>query len=286
MNILEAYFEMYRVRVFEQNLLDLFSLGKLSGTTHTYSGQEAVGYSVISNLKENDFVFSNHRCHGHFLFKEKDPKGLLNEILGNEGGICQGYGGSQHLHKNNFYSSGIQGGYASICTGIALNQKININSTDITCCFLGDGTFGEGALYESLNLSSLLSVPIIFVVENNQYAQTTPIKKNLSGDIAARFSSFNIKNKEFFSNNIFEFYDDVKEIIFNTRNTRQPYAMIFNTYRFNAHSKGDDFRLESEIESKKKMEDPLLFLEEKINKSDLLSIKKEVNSEIQNIYKF
>lgn len=282
MRIKEAFHEMYRVRFFEEKLLELFSLGKISGTTHTYSGQEAVGYSVINNLDKEDIVFSNHRCHGHFLFKEKDPAGLLNEILGNKDGVCEGFGGSQHLHKNNFFSSGIQGGYASICAGMAFDQKIKKNN-NITCCFIGDGTFGEGSLYECLNFSSLLSVPILFVVENNNYAQTTNIKDNLSGKISKRFEAFEINYKEFFSNNIFEIYDQVRDIIAHQKKKNIPYALIFNTYRFNAHSKGDDFRDKDEISNYKEKYDPLSFLEKEISSNEIISIKKKVKEEINQI---
>ncbi len=101
----KLYEKMYLIRRFESRLLELFSRGKLFGTTHTYVGQEAVAVSVISHLRNTDIVFSSHRCHGHYLAKEDDPEGLLAEIMGREGGICAGRGGSQHLCRNNFFSN-------------------------------------------------------------------------------------------------------------------------------------------------------------------------------------
>ena len=137
------YSTMYLIRKFENRLLELFSEGKLFGTTHTYVGQEAIAVSVIFNLESSDIVFSNHRCHGHYLAKENDPEGLLAEIMGREGGVCGGRGGSQHLHKNNFYSNGIQGGYLPNALGMAFAEKYK-KTGNIVVAFIGDGTLGEG----------------------------------------------------------------------------------------------------------------------------------------------
>lgn len=117
------YFKMLLIRNFENRLLELFSDGKLSGTTHTYVGQEAIAVSVIDNLMPNDVIFSNHRCHGHYLAYENDPGGLFAEIMGKSTGVCGGRGGSQHLHKRNFYSNGIQGSYLPIVVGMAMAEK-------------------------------------------------------------------------------------------------------------------------------------------------------------------
>jgi len=119
------YKKMVLIRKFEELLLNLFSKGKLFGTTHTYVGQEAIAVSVMENLSEFDIVFSSHRCHGHFLAKEDDPEGLLAEIMGRKNGICGGRGGSQHLQKNNFFSNGIQGGIVANSLGMAFAEKYN-----------------------------------------------------------------------------------------------------------------------------------------------------------------
>lgn len=270
-NIYNIYKKIYFVRIFEEKLLDLFSQGKISGTTHTYSGQEAIGYSVISNLYKDDFVFSSHRCHGHFIFKENEPEELLAEIMGKQNKICNGRGGSQHINLNNFYSSGVQGGYLSISAGIAFDLKSN-SSKNIIVAFIGDGTFGEGSIYESLNIISLFQLPILIVVENNNYAQSTHISNNLSGSISDRIKSFGIKTNNTKSNDVLEIHDLYKTIINEIRTTRKPQAIVANTNRFNAHSKGDDDRTEKELNEIKQY-DPLVYLENKLKKNEINEIQ-------------
>ena len=210
---------MYLIRMFETRLLELFSEGKIFGTTHTYVGQEAIAVSVISNLTDSDIVFSNHRCHGHFLAKENDPRSLLAEIMGKNEGACGGRGGSQHICKNNFFSNGTQGSIMPNALGAAFAEKYN-NTGNIVVAFIGDGTLGEGAVYETLNMASLWRVPLLVIVENNRYAQTTPIEQNLAGSIVDRAHSFDIKADEIESNNVGELYPRFKNII-NQRICRQ-----------------------------------------------------------------
>jgi len=281
MNISKLYEKMFLIRTFETRLLELFKEGKLFGTVHTYSGQEAIAVSVMDNLNKNDIVFSNHRCHGHYLAKEDDPKGLLAEIMGKEGGICAGRGGSQHICKNNFYSNGIQGGFLPNALGMAFAEKYN-KTGNIVVAFIGDGTLGEGIVYETLNLASLWQVPLLIVIENNCYAQSTHIKNNLAGSIFDRIKAFEIRFDEFASNDINELHPQFKKIIDNIRTYKCPYISIIHTYRLNAHSKGDDFRDKKEIEYWK-TKDPLKYIkietseiEQKVIKR-LKEIEKEVN---------
>ena len=131
------YEKIVLIRKFENRVLELFSEGKLFGTTHTYVGQEAIAVSAIENLKSSDIVFSSHRCHGHYLAKEDDPLGLLGEMMGKEIGVCAGRGGSQHLYRNNFFSNGIQGGYLSNALGAAFAEKYT-HSNNIVIAFIGD----------------------------------------------------------------------------------------------------------------------------------------------------
>jgi len=256
------YEKMFLIRSFETLLLELFSSGKLFGTTHTYVGQEANAVSVISNLEENDVVFSNHRCHGHFLAKENDPDSLLAEIMGRENGVCAGRGGSQHLCRNNFFSNGIQGGYLPNALGMAFSEKYNMTG-NIVVAFIGDGTLGEGTVYETLNLASLWSVPLLIVVENNRYAQTTPIEHNLAGSIIDRAKAFDISAGEIESNDVSALYPRFSKIIEKVRTFMVPHVEIIHTYRLNAHSKGDDFRDREEIAYWRK-KDPLLYAEKMI----------------------
>ena len=190
------YERMFFIRRFEETLLDLFSLGKLVGTTHTYIGQEANAIGVIDHLDPDvDTVFSNHRCHGHYLAFTDDAFGLLCEVMGKAPGVCGGKGGSQHLCKGNFYSNGVLGSIVPVATGIALAEKRK-GTGAVSTVFLGDGTLGEGVTYESLNIASLWQLPVLFVVENNHYAQSTPVELELAGSIAARGAAFGIETDE------------------------------------------------------------------------------------------
>ncbi len=173
------------------------------GTTHTYLGQEADAVGVLQLLQEDDIVFSNHRCHGHFLAYGGDPRALFAELMGKATGVCGGRGGSQHLHWRNFYSNGVQGGIAPVAAGMALAEKLK-GSGAVTVAFLGDGTLGEGVVYETLNMASLWGAPILFVVENNHIAQTTPIEQALAGSILARFQAFDIPAWELQSSDVVE----------------------------------------------------------------------------------
>ena len=268
---------MYLIRRFETRLLELFSQGKLFGTTHTYVGQEAIAVSLTSNLKNSDIVFSNHRCHGHYLAKEDDPEGLLAEIMGRVGGVCSGRGGSQHLCKNNFFSNGIQGGFLPNALGMSFAEKYN-NTNNIVVAFIGDGTFGEGTVYETLNLASLWQVPLLIIVENNQIAQTTPIKDNLAGSIIDRAKAFNIDANEIESNDVSVLYPRFKDLVKKVRLKSKPHVEIIHTYRINAHSKGDDFRNKDEINSWKK-KDPLIYVQPFIE-NELKEIEKRVDERL------
>ena len=158
-NYEKIYEKMLLIRKFEEMLLELFSKGELFGTTHTYVGQEAIAISLVENIKPDDIVFSNHRCHGHFLAKEDDPEGLLAEIMV-EKKVSVEVEEESTFTKNNFYSNGIQGGIVANSLGMAFAEKYN-NTNNIVITFIGDGTWGEGIVYESLNMASLLNVPLL-----------------------------------------------------------------------------------------------------------------------------
>ena len=275
------YKKMVLIRKFEELLLDLFSKGKLFGTTHTYVGQEAIAVSVMAHLNEADVVFSSHRCHGHFLAKEDDPEGLLAEIMGRKNGVCGGRGGSQHLHKNNFYSNGIQGGTVANALGMAFAEKYN-QTGNIVVVFMGDGTWGEGISYEAMNMAAIWSVPLLVVVENNRYAQSTPVELNLAGSIIQRVQAFDIEADEVESNDVAVLYPKFEEAVRFVREKQKPFVQIVNTYRLNAHSKGDDDRSKDEVKKWWKKE-PLQYLETKISKEDIKQTKLSVEKRLQEI---
>lgn len=247
---------MYLIRRFEESLLELFSAGKISGTTHTYIGQEANAVGVIDHLERTrDVIVSNHRCHGHYLAFTDDTVGLLCEVMGKQDGACGGKGGSQHICSGNFYSNGVLGSTMPVATGMALAERQR-QSGAVTVAFLGDGTLGQGVVYESLNIASLWQLPILFVVENNFYAQSTPSHLALAGRIADRGSAFGIETAELSTTDVVEINAAAGEIVRKVRDHRRPFFLVLDTYRFSPHSKGDDVRDVTEIEAARQR-DPL-----------------------------
>ena len=242
----ELYRRMLLIRRFEERVLELFSQGKLSGTTHTYIGQEAGAAGVLSHLGEEDTVFSNHRCHGHYLVKTNDPAGLLSEMMGKASGACGGLGGSQHLCRRKFYSNGILGSYLPIAAGVALAEKLRASRHIVVVC-MGDGTLGEGVVYETFNMASLYGLPLLLLIENNHIAQTTPIALHLAGSIAARPRAFGIQATEIDAVDVGLVHARAGAIIAEIRATSRPHALILDTNRFAPHSKGDDTRSPQEL---------------------------------------
>jgi 2-oxoisovalerate dehydrogenase E1 component len=257
--------DLLRIRNVEQAFLDLFSQGKLNGTVHTCIGQELSALAFAGQLKKSDFVFSNHRCHGHFIAYTKEWKALILELMGKKGGVCSGVGSSQHLHMYNFFSNGIQGGIMPLAAGFALGNKLK-KSGDVGVVFIGDGTLGEGVVYETLNFISKKKIPLLVVCENNGYAQSTPINYNLAGSIELRAKAFGIEFRESdtFGDHI-SIIGEAKDSIEYVRATGKPVFHLVNTYRLRAHSKGDDDRSKDEIEE--------------YEKKDLLSILKNSDRE-------
>lgn len=281
---IKFYKEILLIRRFEELILNLFSKGKLSGTTHAYIGQEANAVGVISNLSEKDTIFTNHRCHGHYLAYTGDVKGILCELTGKKNGICSGIGGSQHICANNFFSNGVQGSFMPIVTGMAYSEKLK-GEDNVVVAFIGDGTLGEGTVYESFNLMSLLEVPLLVVIENNRYAQTTHISKNLAGSIKKRPESFGIKTTQIESFDVFEIGEVSGKIIKEIREIKQPQVLIIDTYRFSAHSKGDDFREQEEIK-KYKQQDPLLIAGNDLDIETRNVLEKEVTAILEDALDF
>lgn len=270
----EYYKKMRLIRSFEEMLLDLFSKNEISGTTHTCIGQETVAVAAMDNLLSEDIVFSNHRCHGHFLAYGGPVEELLAEIMSREGGVCGGRGGSQHLHFKHFFSNGIQGGIVPNATGMAWAEKIK-GTDNIAMVFLGDGTLGQGIVYESMNMASLYSIPVLYVIENNQYAMTTKVVEGVSGDIIRRPEAFGIRTYHSGSVDIEVLSALFKEAQQYVRNKKAPACIVVETYRLAAHSKGDDTREPEEIE-KYKQKDPLRLLRNQLLPERVESLEREI----------
>jgi TPP-dependent pyruvate/acetoin dehydrogenase alpha subunit len=277
--VVDLYRSLYRIRRFEETVLENFSKGVFFGTTHVYSGQEANAVGVLFHLKPGDVVFSNHRCHGHFLVYGGDMRALFAELMGKATGVCGGRGGSQHIQWKNFYSNGIQGGIVPVATGMAFAEKYK-QSRAIVVAFLGDGTLGEGVVYESINMASLWSLPILYVVENNHIAQTTPIQLALAGSIVSRFEAFGIPSHELDTSDVMEILPVAEKLLQEVRTQNAPQALILNTCRFAPHSKGDDTRDAQELACLYRERDPIAIHASRLESSVRWSIESEVDTEI------
>lgn len=244
------------IRCAEQVLLDKYKSRDFGGTVHTCIGQE-LGTAIMAAITRDyePMVFSNHRGHGHFIAHTGNIDGLFSEFLGVEGAACGGIGGSQHLYGENFLSNGIQGQTSPVSVGYALSRP--------TILYLGDGTFGEGTLYEALNLASTNQAKIAFVVEDNSISQSTPSTSVIAGSIHDKFTAFGIeaitldffKDDESFAKSLI----NIQETVFT-----KPLGIILKLPRLYSHSKGDDTRNADKIQ-KLWANDPLSKLATKLD---------------------
>jgi pyruvate dehydrogenase E1 component alpha subunit len=235
------------IRHFEEGLLELFGQGKLNGTTHTCLGQEYIPVSLRSLLGAGDFVFSNHRGHGHYLARFADPEGLLAEIMGREGAVCHGVGGSQHIFREGYLSTGVQGQSMAVAVGVAMHLR-RLAEPRLAAVFIGDGTWGEGAVYEALNMAQLWRLPLLVVVEHNGIAQSTPTHRQLAGTIAARAAAFGVRYDRVDDIDLELIRDQLASLVDAVRREHRPLVVEFDTVRVGPHSKGDDTRDADTIE--------------------------------------
>jgi len=233
---------MVMIRHFEESLDELFTKGEIFGTFHRCIGQEATALAVTSWLDcAHDYVVSNHRNHGHYLSFTQDFKGLLAELKGSDDGVTGGIGGSQVIVGQHFLSNGILGSTVPLATGIALALKRE-SAAAMVACFIGDGAMGEGAVYEALNMAALWSLPILFVVEQNQIAQSTELKTITAGTLEDRLSAFTIPTSTISSTDVSTLISFMEPEIKQIRAGGGPRAVVVEAPRLGAHSKGDDDR--------------------------------------------
>ena len=231
-----------QVRYFEERLLEEYKKGQIHGTVHTCIGQE-VFPCILSEYTKDYHWFSNHRGHGHYLAKTRDFKGLAAEILLKEGAVAGGIGGSQHLKNENFMSNGIQGGQTGIAVGYSSQVQNSLNYKSVM--FLGDGTLGAGHIYEAFNLGLLHDSKIIYVLEDNKIAQSTPTEKTFFGDIYKIVSGYGMSYFKCNSDNI----DSMISAINSAIQESKPCFIHLETKRLSSHSKGDDNRDDKFIET-------------------------------------
>jgi 2-oxoisovalerate dehydrogenase E1 component len=224
------------IRAFEKVILENFGTGKIRGTFHTSYGQELTSVIIAQLVDEQDYIFGTHRSHALYLALSNDFEGLASEVLGIENGTSGGIGGSQHLNFKNFYSNGVQGGMCALTVGASYDSK------HIAICQIGDGTLGEGVLYESLNLSGILKSRTLYILEDNEVAQSTISKFQRSGTIPERFKAFGIGYDFVDSSEVDLLYESIKTSIAHVRQGKGPLVLHIKSYRLGPHSKGDDTR--------------------------------------------
>lgn len=254
--IWQTYRTMYTIRRTEEMLLDLYSRGLLFGTVHTSVGQEAADAGVVSVLdREKDVIWSNHRGHGHYLAYSDDVEGLIAEVMGRSTGVCRGIGGSQHLHARNFYTNGVLGGTVACAAGAAFAEKER-GEGGIAAVFFGDGALGQGVVFESMNLAALWDLPLLFVLESNGIAQTTPTPLAHAGNLSTRADTFGIAGSRLNGLDVEAVREAAVEAAGYVRRRCKPFFLFLDVLRLAPHSKGDDTRAEDEIEALR-VQDPV-----------------------------
>lgn len=274
------YESLLLIRQTEEMALRLFEQGRVSGTTHACIGQEANAVGIIGQLDPaRDMVISNHRCHGHFLAFGGSVRGLLGEIMGLDSGVCGGLGGSQHIRHGGFFSNGIQGGGAPIACGLAMAAKRRGETGALVALCMGDGTLGQGVVYESFNMASLWELPILFLLEDNGWAQSTPRSGGVAGDIPARAGAFGIETREIESTDVRELFDFGREAIAFVRETGRPLCAVVHTCRLCAHSKSDDSRPKEVVECLWES-DPLRLQEARLSPEEAADARSTVDARV------
>ena len=247
---------MLRIRRFDERASKMVKRGEIPGTVHTSIGQEAQVVGACLALADGDYMTGNHRSHGHPIGKGAALGPLMAELVGKATGVCGGKGGSMHLADfkvGSLGESGIVGSSIPIATGAALSSKV-LGTGKVSLAFFGDGAANQGCLYEAMNLSSVWSLPIVFLCENNQYALSTPAHTVTAGVIAERAAGFNMPGiRVEDGQDVLKVYDAVKTATDRARAGHGPSLVEVITYRFNEHSEGlrigTDYRNPAEKEA-------------------------------------
>lgn len=237
----ESYSTMTTIRQFEERMIKEFMAGNIPGFVHTYDGQEAVGVGVCSHLSDTDIIGSTHRGHGHCIAKGCDIELMILEIMGKQGGLCKGKGGSMHIadmDKGMLGANAIVGGGPPLCNGAALSMK-TLGKKDVAVSFSGDGSSNQGTVMEALNLAGVLQLPHLFVFENNHLAEGTGDEYAVSGSIAGRVRAFDIPCDEVDGLDFFAVYEATKKAVAHCRAGKGPYGIEADVIRFDGHFIGD-----------------------------------------------
>src|SRR5919198_2524648 len=238
---LRFYRQMLKIRLFEEEVNQLYLSAKMPGLAHLYIGEEAVAVGVCEALRRDDYITSTHRGHGHCLAKGAAPELMFAELLGKKAGYCKGKGGSMHIadpDTGNLGANAIVGGSAALATGAAYASKY-LNQSRVVVCFFGEGALGQGVLYESMNLAQLWRLPVVYVCENNLYNEYTHFTETTAGDIVARPAAFGMQAATVDGQNVRAVFDVSSTLVNRARQGEGPAFVLATTYRFRGHHVGD-----------------------------------------------
>jgi TPP-dependent pyruvate/acetoin dehydrogenase alpha subunit len=270
-----AYRLMRRIRVFEERVHDEFEAGRIPGFVHLYAGQEASAVGVCMQLADEDCVESTHRGHGHCLAKGSSPTGMMLEIFGRAGGLCQGKGGSMHVadpDRGVMGANSIVGAAVPLAVGVALAAK-TLKKKNVAVAFCGDGGSNQGGVFESLNLAAVWKLPVIFVFENNGYAETTASGWAVAcGDIVKRASAFAMPGIQVDGFDFFAVHQAAREAIERAREGAGPTLIEVKLGRFFGHHEGDTqtYRGKDEVAVLRRDHDCLRIFRDKVIQASLL----------------
>ena len=289
---------MATIRLFEEQVNQLYMAAKMPGLAHLYIGEEAVAVGVCEALRQDDYITSTHRGHGHCLAKGASLDRMFAELLGKVDGYCRGKGGSMHIadqDTGNLGANAIVGGSAGIATGAALSAKMR-GSDQIAVCFFGDGALGQGLLYEVMNMASLWKLPVIYVCENNLYNEYTHYSETTAGEILERAKAFGIPSESIDGQDVVLVHSVSQRLVERARKGAGPAFLLCNTYRFYGHHVGDInrayYRSKQEEEEWKAGRDPLKLLAQRLRKEKMADeatlgkIDDEIQSQVQAAVQF
>ena len=286
--LIEMYRTMRKIRDFEDRVGELYLQGNIWGAVHLYSGEEAMAVGACMALREDDYITSTHRGHGHCIAKDGDLKRMMAEIFGRATGYCGGKGGSMHIanvEAGNLGANAIVGDGVGIAVGAALASRIK-GTDQVAVTFFGDGATGAGIIHEAINLAAVLSLPVVFVCENNQYAVSTSVKYSLPvPGVADRALAYGIPAHVVDGNDVLAVYEVVKQAVERARNGEGPSLIEGKTYRWEGHYKGDPevYRSQAEVAEQREKHDPIeLFskylMDEKVLTAEQINV---INAEIE-----
>ena len=259
---LYAYREMLLIRRFEEKAGQMYGMGLIGGFCHLYIGQEAVVTGVHMASKKGDASITGYRDHGHMLIVGLDPKAVMAELTGRKGGLSKGKGGSMHMFSNEerFYGgNGIVGAQVSLGTGLAFAAQYR-GEDNVSLTYFGDGASNQGQVYESFNMAKLWNLPVVYIIENNQYAMGTSLERAASTtDLSQRGASFGIPGEQVDGMDVRMVRDASERAIKHAREGKGPYILEMLTYRYRGHSMSDPakYRSKDEVQSMRSERDPI-----------------------------